>query len=44
MTDELTVLISRRAGWSVLWVVFATMIRAYLDGSKTIQFTISSDE
>lgn len=37
---EVTISISRRSGWKVVWVILATTIRAYLDGSRHIHFTI----
>jgi hypothetical protein len=40
---EMTISISRSAGWRVVWVVLATTIRAYLDGSAHIQFSISEE-
>jgi len=43
-TPTMSISISRRAGWKVVWVILATTIRAYIDGSKTITFTIGSEE
>jgi len=40
---ELTITVSRRAGWRIALTIIATTIRAYLDGSPHIVFSMNEE-
>ena len=40
---QASITVSRRSGWRMAWAIVATTIRAYLDGSRTITFSMEEE-